>query len=108
MTQDSLHQTAGELARLDTLLEHRTRLGACVLLSTVDAISFSRLLDLLQETNGNLGAHLHKLEEAGYIVADKRFVAGKPLTTYALKSVGRKALKAHLDALKGLIQSSFG
>jgi len=107
MNQDHLHLAAGNLSRLDTLLEHRTRLGACVLLSTADALSFSRLLDLLEETNGNLGAHLHKLEDAGYIAADKQFVTGKPLTTYTLLPPGRKALKAHLEALQGLIRTSF-
>ena len=35
------------LARLDPVLEHRMRLGACVLLSRGDALSFSRLKELL-------------------------------------------------------------
>ena len=55
------------LDRLDALLQHRSRLGAMVLLSGADAISFSRLRALLDETDGNLGAQLRKLEDAGYV-----------------------------------------
>jgi len=43
---------------LDDLLEHRSRLAACVLLSKADQLSFSRLKQVLDETDGNLGAQL--------------------------------------------------
>ena len=107
MTQESLHQTAGELARLDTLLEHRTHLGACVLFPPSDAISFSRLLDLLQDQREHRGASA-QIGGGRIYSGGQEIRSGKPFTTYALKSVGRKAIKAHFDALKGLIQSSFG
>ncbi len=100
---DALSVQAAGARRLDDLLQHRTRLGACALLATTDALSFSRLRELLAETDGNLGANLKKLEEAGYIAADKSFVARKPVTTYTLTSHGRQQLKAHLAALKALI-----
>lgn len=92
-----------ELDSLDKLLEHRARLAICVLLSRSDALSFVRLRGLVQETDGNLGAHLRKLEESGYIAARKEFVDRKPVTWYSLRAHGRKALLAHLDALAGLI-----
>src|SRR6185312_16437880 len=44
------------LDQLDPLLQHRSRLGALVLLAGADALSFSRLKALLSETDGNLGA----------------------------------------------------
>ena len=50
---------------LDKLLEHRARLGICVLLSRNDMLSFRRLKALLEETEGSLGAHLKKLDDAG-------------------------------------------
>ncbi len=59
--------TSRGLVRLDKLLEHRSRLGACVLLADVEAMTFTSLKQLLQETDGNLGAHLRKLEDAGYL-----------------------------------------
>ena len=36
--------------------------------------------------------HLRKLDDAGYIVVEKRFVARKPQTLCALTESGRKAL----------------
>ena len=59
--------TSDELASLDGLFEHRVRLAICVLLSKHDAMSFSRLKRVLEETDGSLGTHLRKLENAGYL-----------------------------------------
>lgn len=89
----------GGLERLDRLLEHRSRLGACALLAQHDALSFSRLKELLDETDGNLGAHLHKLEDQGYLTVRKEFVNRKPVSWYSLTPKGREALKAHLNAI---------
>lgn len=94
------------LARLDALLQHRSRLGALVLLSDIDALSFTRLKELLDETDGNLGAQLRKLEEAGYLSVRKTFVDRKPVSWYALTSAGRQALKSHLGAVEDLIAAA--
>jgi DNA-binding MarR family transcriptional regulator len=100
--------TSAGLEQLDPLLQHRSRLGALVLLSTADALSFSRLRELLGETDGNLGAQLRKLEDAGYLDVKKEFVDRKPVTWYALAPAGRAALKAHLAALDMLIKVAKG
>jgi DNA-binding MarR family transcriptional regulator len=92
------------LAGLDKLLEHRSRLGACALLSGAEAISFSSLRELLGETDGNLGAHLRKLEEAGYVAVRKEFQNRKPVTWYVLAAKGKQALTAHLDAMQAVIR----
>ena len=94
------------LAGLDALLQHRSRLGACVLLSDADAMSFSRLKELLGETDGNLGAQMRKLEDAGYVRVKKQFVERRPVTWYSLSGEGRKALKGHLGAMEALIRSA--
>jgi len=93
------------LARIDRLLEHRVRLAIAVLLTRWDRLSFSRLRELTGETDGSLGAHLRRMEEAGYLSLDKEFVERKPVTWYALAAAGRKALAAHLHALEDLIDS---
>ena len=77
-----------------------------VLLSNADAMSFTRLRDLLKETDGNLGAQLRKLEDAGYIAAKKQFVDRKPVTWYSLSAAGRKALRQHLNALRDIFRSA--
>lgn len=90
---------------LDELLQHRSRLGACVLLASTDALSFVRLRELLGETDGNLGAHLRKLEEAGYVSVSKEFVKRKPVSWYKLSPAGRRKLNAHLQALLSIVAS---
>ena len=96
------------LAQLDPLLQHRTRLGACVLLRGADAMTFARLKTLLDETDGNLGANLRKLEEAAYLSVRKEFVDRKPTSWYALTSQGAKALRSHLAAMETIISSARG
>lgn len=98
-----MEQARNGLAGLDPLLGHRARLGACVLLSSADALSFSRLKALLGETDGNLGAQLRKLEDANYLAVRKEFEHRRPVTWYALTPTGRRALRTHLAALEALI-----
>jgi len=96
------------LSALDRLLEHRSRLAICVLLSRERRFSFSRLKQLLGETDGNLGAHLRKLENAGYLAVTKEFVDRKPVSWYRLAPRGREALSRHLDGLTRLIAEAGG
>ena len=105
-TDDNRAQAPPGLDQLDPLLQHRSRLGALALLAGADAITFSRLKVLLEETDGNLGAQLRKLEDAGYVLAKKEFVERKPTTWYSLTAPGRKALKTHLKAVESLLKSA--
>ena len=88
----------------DKLLEHRVRLGICVILARNDAVNFQRFKTLLEETDGSLGAHLRKLEESGYLRVRKAFEKRKPVSWYRLTKQGRMALETHLAALEGLIR----
>jgi DNA-binding MarR family transcriptional regulator len=92
-----------ELDALDRVLEHRVRLAACVLLTRYDRLSFSRLKALTDETDGNLGANLRKLEDEGLVAVTKEFVDRKPVSWYAITAKGRKTLKTHLDVLGRII-----
>jgi len=92
-----------ELGALDRVLEHRVRLAVCVLLTRYERLSFSRLKTLTDETDGNLGANLRKLEDEGLVAVTKEFVDRKPVSWYALSPAGKKALRAHLKAMEELI-----
>ncbi|MDM7992210.1 MAG: transcriptional regulator [Candidatus Fermentibacter sp.] len=96
----------GTLEGVSGLLSHRVRLGICVLLSRHSALSFSRLKELLGETDGSLGAQLRKLEDEGFISARKEFRDRKPVTWYTLTPAGRDGLHSHFDALESLIGRS--
>lgn len=89
----------GALDRLDPLLEHRIRLAVCVLLARTEEIRFTRFKQALQATDGNLGAQLRKLEDAGYVQPRKVFEQRRPVTWYRLTDTGRKALQRHVRAL---------
>jgi DNA-binding MarR family transcriptional regulator len=93
------------LDQLDPLLQHRSRLGAMVLLSSAD-LTFSRLKALLNETDGNLGAQMRKLEDAGYVSVKKEFADRKPVSWYALTSPGLRALKGHLKAMEDVVRGA--
>ena len=93
----------GLIDALDPLLEHRIRLATCSLLSGVDAISFNGFKQAMPVTDGNLGAQLKKLEQAGYIAVDKRDSRGRTLSWYRLTELGARALDNHLRALHQLI-----
>jgi predicted ArsR family transcriptional regulator len=90
----------------ERLLEHRCRLGISVLLAHHDALSFTRLRDLLGETDGSLGAHLGKLEAAGHLEVEKSFEGRRPISWYRLTRAGRRVLEAHLAALEALVSAA--
>lgn len=91
---------------LQPALEHRARLAIAVLLARHGEISFAAFKEQLQMTDGNLGAQLRKLEEAGIVSLRRDFVERKPVTWYALTKDGRRALDTHLAALQSLIHAA--
>lgn len=92
-----------ELPELDPIVHGKLRLALLSLLSSVEEAEFSWLRQKTGSTDGNLGAHLLKLEEAGYIVMEKKFVARKPLTLYKMTQRGRTALVDYIQALRQLL-----
>lgn len=103
MPEWAIDDPAAALPALDKLLEHRVRLAIAALLARRDALSFSRLKELLGETDGSLGAHLRRLEDGGYVTFEKEFVARKPVTWYRLAPAGRRALARHVEGLERLL-----
>ena len=92
-----------ELRSLNGLLDHRVRLAICVLLSKHDAMSFSRLKQVLDEKDGSLGTHLRKLEDAGYLEIDKTYRGRRPVTWYQLTGAGQIRLQQHITNLMRLL-----
>ncbi len=80
-------------------------MAALVALEAGDEADFTYLRDLLEVTDGNLGAHLRKLEEAGYITVNKTFVERKPRTFIGATAAGRRAFQEHVAALKAILNS---
>ena len=89
--------------RLDEVIHSRIRLAVMSILSGVEAAEFTYLRDRTGATDGNLGAHLRKLEEAGYVEVEKRFVDRKPVSSYGLTGEGREAFRRYVDRLEAMI-----
>jgi|SRR5208337_3440579 DNA-binding MarR family transcriptional regulator len=73
-------------------------------LSSRESVEFTRLKSVVGATDGNLGAHLSTLEQAGYIKIEKDFVGKKPRTRVAMTSGGRKALAHHVAYLREILE----
>ncbi len=89
-------------SRFDPVLLSQARLAVVAALLARSTATFSDLKDLLGLTQGNLGIHLQKLEEAGYVSVDKAFVERKPRTTVRLTARGRAAFKKHVELLNAI------
>jgi DNA-binding MarR family transcriptional regulator len=80
------------MAELNETIHQTVRLrimAALVTLAIDEEVDFIYLRDLLDVTDGNLGAHLRKLEEAGYI---------------AVTAEGRKVFQEHVAALEAILK----
>lgn len=91
---------------IDDVIHGRLRLGVVGYLCTVESALFSELRDRVGATDGNLSAHLRKLEEAGYVEVEKSFAGRKPQTRLRLTSAGREAFRAWLDRIESLTAAS--
>jgi len=88
---------------LDPVIHGKLRLASMSLLAGVEQADFAWLREKTGATDGNLGAQMLKLEEAGYVSAEKRFIRRKPQTVYRLTAEGREALVKYVAALKRLL-----
>lgn len=95
--------SAFDYQRLDEVIHSRIRLAVMSILVTVEAAEFTYLRDRTGATDGNLGAHLRKLEETGYVEVEKRFEDRKPVSRYALTREGREAFRRYVDRLETMI-----
>ena len=92
-----------DLPELDPIIHAKLRLAVLALLAGVERADFAWLRDKTGSTDGNIGAHLAKLEEAKYINVEKKFQDNKPLSLYRMTPLGRKALSSYIEALKQLL-----
>jgi DNA-binding MarR family transcriptional regulator len=92
----------------DALLLSQVRLGIVTVLMTRREATFSDLKSLLGLTQGNLGIHLRKLEDAGYVAVKKAFVDRKPQTSAKLTARGRKAFLEHVQRLGDVAREADG
>jgi DNA-binding transcriptional ArsR family regulator len=87
---------------LDRLIHEPGRLAILTVLSSVKDADFVFLQRTTGLTKGNLSSHLTKLEQAGLVEIEKRFIHKKPNTNVALTSLGKRRIADHWTRLERL------
>jgi DNA-binding MarR family transcriptional regulator len=96
------------MAELNETIHQPVRLRIMAALTALESgneVDFTYLRTLLDVTDGNLGAHLRKLEEAGYIAVNKIFVERKPHTYVSVTTAGRQVFQEHVKALESILKT---
>jgi DNA-binding MarR family transcriptional regulator len=90
---------------IDDVIHGRVRLAVMAFLSGAGAADFNELKAKVGGTDGNLSVHLKKLEEAGYVRAEKSTSKGRPQTVLHLTAAGREAWIAYIRRLQSLLKA---
>lgn len=88
---------------LDDRIHAKVRLAVMALLAGVEEAEFTHLRDRIGATDGNLGAHLRTLGEAGFIAVRKQGEGRAAITRYRLTDEGRAAFRAYVDQLAAVL-----
>lgn len=91
---------------IDDVIHGRLRLGVMAYLSGASPAIFGELRDKVGATDGNLSTHLKKLEEAGYVRQEKRFVGKKPQTRVFLTDTGRQAWIVWIQRMEAIMKAA--
>ncbi len=97
-----MHDAQLRLAALDRVVHEPARLAILTALAACKRADFTYLLRITGLTKGNLSSHLAKLEAAGLVAVEKRFVGKKPQTLAAATRAGRAAIERHWAQLESL------
>ncbi len=99
------------MAEINKIIHQPARLRIMATLSAIEVdaeLDFTYLRNKLELTDGNLGAHLEKLQTSRYIRIRKTFVGKKPRTYISMTRTGRRQFEDHIDALKAIIEGKTG
>jgi DNA-binding MarR family transcriptional regulator len=96
----------GGESRFERLVYERVRLGILSALAVREELTFNELKALFDVSDGNLGGHARKLEEAKYLTCTKTFEDRRPKSVYRLTALGRSALNRYLDHVEAVIKAT--
>ena len=91
------------MAELDDHVVAPARLVLMTTLTAVSEAEFATLREALDVSDSVLSKHLGALEDVGYLKRHKGVRRGRRTTWISLTPTGRKALRAHVAALRALI-----
>ncbi|WP_252975027.1 winged helix-turn-helix domain-containing protein [Janibacter melonis] len=86
--------------RLDETIHAPVRFSIVTTLAGSDEVEFSAVRDPVEVSDSVLSRQVSTLEAASYVKVRKGYVGKRPRTWLSLTAAGRRALTAHLDALR--------
>ena len=93
------------MTELDPLLHSQLRLAIMSILISVEEADFVYLKQKTEATAGNLSIQLDKLENAGYISANKVQENNRPRTICKITETGRIAMNNYVEALRSYLSN---
>lgn len=90
---------------VNRVIHEPARLIIVTILYTAASADFLFLLRETGLTKGNLGSHLARLEEAGYVKIEKTFRGKIPQTICSLTEEGRAAFREYRERLLRAVNS---
>lgn len=91
------------MADLDPTIHAPARLKLMTMLTAVSEAEFSTLRDALDVSDSVLSKHVAALVDVGYVASRKGVHLHRRTTWISLTAAGRRALSAHVAALRELI-----
>lgn len=91
---------------LDRAIHQPTRLAIMTALLRNRSLSYTALRNGLDLTDGNVATHTRRLEEVGYVTANRVLAGTSFQVRYALTDEGRKAFRTYLSAMRGLLEEA--
>ena len=93
------------MAGVDPLIHPPARLQLMTTLTAVSEAEFVTLREVLGVSDSVLSKHVSALGDAGYVTSRKGVVEGRRTTWVSLTRTGDRALRAHVAALRALIEA---
>ena len=91
------------ILNIDKLIHEPARLLIMSLLYVVESADFIFTMQQTGLTRGNLSTHMSKLEGAGYLDIEKKFVDKRPMTLLQLTHKGREAFQAYRKNMEKIL-----
>ena len=91
------------MADLDANVAGSTRLKLMTMLTAASEVEFATIRDSLEVSDSVLSKHVAALADIDYVRRRKGLHRGRRTTWVALTPHGRRALSAHVAALRALI-----
>jgi DNA-binding MarR family transcriptional regulator len=94
------------MGELNAIIHQPVRLKIMSALKSLppgEMLEFVRLKKIVETTEGNLGAHIQTLEEAGYVAVEKDFADNRPRTRVKLSREGRRAFEEYVGYLRDIL-----